>query len=252
VQEAVQEAIDSVRQLAATLIRQSNDVPVRRTRFRSPARFSHISTEIDVSDRSGDPTWLSLAPGLFRDRAATESETIVDPRLKLASIFEDSALFDFVSNRSALIHLLQNAPASALSAIETEVDLHILRKYDQAVFVGTGTPLTVRSIAGPYKHYRAQMVMVFAQAIDRYTKHAISRKPTNLALGPNIDRLREECGWSFDKLSEKTGLDRRLIIGHAREGKGARVSTLKVYAEAFSRELGRRISVTDLHKFPTN
>jgi hypothetical protein len=248
VPDSAQEAIDSVRQLAATLIRQSDQVPVQRKHFGSSMGSRMISTEVDA-EVSDDWNWIT--PSRHRERRALD-EIVFDPRLKLAYIFEDSVLFDFICDHSALIHLLQIATAASLPAIETEVDLHVLRKYDEAEFIGKDVQLAIRSIAGPYKKYRAQMVMAFAQAIHRYSKHVLSKRPHNLALGHNIDRLRQDCGWTYDVLSEKTGIDRRLILGHVQEGKGARATTLKSYADAFSRELKRPISVADLRRFPSD
>jgi hypothetical protein len=66
------------------------------------------------------------------------------------------------------------------------------------------------------------------------------------ALGRNIDRLRINSGWSFDKLAEKTGLDKGLILGHVRKGKGAHPDTVGVYAQAFSKALGREITALSL------
>jgi hypothetical protein len=66
------------------------------------------------------------------------------------------------------------------------------------------------------------------------------------ATGRNIDRLRKECGWSFDALAEKTGIDKKLTLGHVNEGKGAHPSTLKTYADAFSKGLNRPVTVAEL------
>jgi ribosome-binding protein aMBF1 (putative translation factor) len=64
--------------------------------------------------------------------------------------------------------------------------------------------------------------------------------------GRNVDRLRKECGWSFDELAGKTGMDKKLILGHVNEGKGARPNTVKTYAEAFTKKLNRNVSVAEL------
>jgi hypothetical protein len=66
------------------------------------------------------------------------------------------------------------------------------------------------------------------------------------AAARNIDLLRKECGWSFDVLSEKSGLDKKLILGHVNEGKPAQVRTLKTYADTFTRGLSRPVSVAEL------
>ncbi len=65
-------------------------------------------------------------------------------------------------------------------------------------------------------------------------------------LANNIDRLRRECGWSFDVLSAKSGLDKTLILGHVNDGKPARVRTLKTYADTFTKGLNRPVSVAEL------
>jgi len=66
------------------------------------------------------------------------------------------------------------------------------------------------------------------------------------AVGCNIDRLRKQCGWSFDGLAKSTGLDKKLILGHVNKGKGAHPRTLKTYADAFSKGLSRPVSVAEL------
>jgi hypothetical protein len=66
------------------------------------------------------------------------------------------------------------------------------------------------------------------------------------ALGRNIDQLRLECGWSVPELAKKTGLDKKLILGHINKGKGTFPRTVKVYADAFAKELKRPVSPADL------
>jgi hypothetical protein len=61
-------------------------------------------------------------------------------------------------------------------------------------------------------------------------------KLSKTALGLNIDRLRKECGWSFDDLARETGLDKTTTLAHVNAGRGARPGTLRLYADAFSRE----------------
>jgi hypothetical protein len=65
-------------------------------------------------------------------------------------------------------------------------------------------------------------------------------------LGRNIDQLRIECGWSEDELVEHTLIDKTLILRHINKGKGAYPSTLKKYADAFTKKLRRTITAVDL------
>jgi hypothetical protein len=64
--------------------------------------------------------------------------------------------------------------------------------------------------------------------------------------GRNIDRLRKECGWSFDDLAKVTDLDKKLILGHVNDGKGAHPKTLAIYASVFTEKMGRRVTVAEL------
>jgi hypothetical protein len=66
--------------------------------------------------------------------------------------------------------------------------------------------------------------------------------------GRNIDRLRKECGWSLDRLAEKSGIDKKLILSHVNKGVRPIPRILKEYAQAFSKELGRTIIAPDLEK----
>jgi hypothetical protein len=71
-------------------------------------------------------------------------------------------------------------------------------------------------------------------------------KSGKTVIGRNIDRLRKECGWSFNDLADRTGLDKKLILGHVNERKGIQPRTLKTYADAFGRGLERKVPVAEL------
>jgi hypothetical protein len=66
------------------------------------------------------------------------------------------------------------------------------------------------------------------------------------AIGRNIDRLRKECGWSFDDLAAQTGIDKKLILSHVNKGTKPTPRILKDYAQAFSKSLVRKITAPDL------
>jgi len=80
------------------------------------------------------------------------------------------------------------------------------------------------------------------------TKKARIAEIAGSTISRNIDTLRKECGWSFDKLAEKTGIDKKAILQHVNNGTTPRPSTLREYAQAFSKELGRKIAAPDLEK----
>jgi hypothetical protein len=72
------------------------------------------------------------------------------------------------------------------------------------------------------------------------------KRSVDWRIGRNIDKLRNECGWSFDKLAEKTGIDKKLILSHVNRGAKPHPSTMREYAQAFAKELNRQITANDL------
>lgn len=66
------------------------------------------------------------------------------------------------------------------------------------------------------------------------------------ALALNVDRLRMECGWSFNRLSKVSGVDKKAVLRHVNAGGRAKVRTLNAYAEAFSKELHRTVTAEEL------
>lgn len=62
------------------------------------------------------------------------------------------------------------------------------------------------------------------------------------SIAENLQRLKKECHWSYEELATQVDLDKKLVIGHVKHGKGTQPETLKKYARAFSDYLGRPIS----------
>ena len=84
---------------------------------------------------------------------------------------------------------------------------------------------------------------VVARDIDGSNRHPTAYKT---ALGRNIDRLRKECGWSFDELSVASTVDKKSILRHVNAGGGAYPRTVKAYADAFTERLGRTVTPAEL------
>jgi hypothetical protein len=72
------------------------------------------------------------------------------------------------------------------------------------------------------------------------------RSTRGTILGRNLDRLRLDCGWSFDELAKVSGVDKKRIVAHVSGGKRAHPRTLSFYADAFTKKLGRTITGADL------
>ena len=64
--------------------------------------------------------------------------------------------------------------------------------------------------------------------------------------GSKIKRLRVECGWSQNVLATKTGLDKKQIQRHENDRVKPTPATMKVYADAFAKDLKRPISALDI------
>jgi ribosome-binding protein aMBF1 (putative translation factor) len=67
-------------------------------------------------------------------------------------------------------------------------------------------------------------------------------------IGKNIAKFKKECSWSFETLAAKTGIDRTTSLSHVHGKSKPHPKTLKEYAQAFSKELKRQITVNDLEK----
>jgi hypothetical protein len=74
----------------------------------------------------------------------------------------------------------------------------------------------------------------------------LAAKPYPSVVGSNIDRLRKECGLSFDDLAAATEIDKKLILGHVNAGTSPYPRTLSKYALVFTKKLGRRVTVAEL------
>jgi hypothetical protein len=74
----------------------------------------------------------------------------------------------------------------------------------------------------------------------------LPKRSHDTPFGRNLDRLRQESGWSFDELAKVTEPDKKLILGHVNKGKNAQPSTLANYARTFTEKLGRLVTVAEL------
>jgi hypothetical protein len=91
---------------------------------------------------------------------------------------------------------------------------------------------------------------------NRPTRSSVPSSPTELEnalarktpIATNIDRLRKDCGWSLDKLAEKTGIDKKLVLAHVHGKVKPHPSTVKLYADAFTKTLSRTITPSDLER----
>jgi hypothetical protein len=82
--------------------------------------------------------------------------------------------------------------------------------------------------------------------IKEDSKKGLQKGTSKSALGRNIDRLRKECGWSFDDLAHWSNIDKKTILSHVNAGKTAYPRTLKKYADTFTKKLGHSVKVDDL------
>ncbi len=89
--------------------------------------------------------------------------------------------------------------------------------------------------------------IVDAQAEVQHTsKPQTVKQSAAERIGRNIDKLRKECGWSLDKLAEKTGIDKKAILSHVHGESKPNPKTQREYAQAFTKELNRAINANSL------
>ena len=69
-----------------------------------------------------------------------------------------------------------------------------------------------------------------------------------MRVGQNIEKLKKESGWSFDKLAEKTGIDKKTILSHVHGKSKPHPKTQREYAQAFAKELNRAITANNLEE----
>jgi DNA-binding XRE family transcriptional regulator len=93
----------------------------------------------------------------------------------------------------------------------------------------------------------ARFCRLLANELEKATLLPTSRdRHSSTPFGHRVARLRQECGWTYEKLAEHTGLGRSTVIGHVTTGSTPRVGTAKRYADAFTNALKRPISALDL------
>jgi ribosome-binding protein aMBF1 (putative translation factor) len=87
---------------------------------------------------------------------------------------------------------------------------------------------------------------------NRKTTQTVEDKPTGdgakARIGQNIEKLRKECGWSYDQLAGATGIDKKLVLSHTHRKHKPNPNTLRVYAQAFSKKLNRPITANNLEE----
>ena len=72
------------------------------------------------------------------------------------------------------------------------------------------------------------------------------RSPSVVGVGQNIARLRFETGFSYEELASIMGVEKKTVWANASGRTMPRPQTLKLYADAFSRGLGRPVSVAEI------
>jgi ribosome-binding protein aMBF1 (putative translation factor) len=95
---------------------------------------------------------------------------------------------------------------------------------------------------------KLQAVKADAGTEDKWKKKNMTSAEARSPIGQNIDRLRKECGWSFEALARQTGMDKKQILSHVNKGTKPHPRIMREYAQAFTKELSRQITVADLEK----
>ena len=157
--------------------------------------------------------------------------------------------FDVTGLKALLaLHLTENASLDP-QFIREDLD-KLLPRYSKAFVFSSD--LTIVRGRRSMDEFLDKMTEAFITCIKR-ARHLASisgsseqAKTYKTALGRNIDMFRMECGWSFDDLAHWSNIDKKSILAHVNQGKSAYPSTIKKYADTFTKKLERPVNVEDL------
>ena len=160
----------------------------------------------------------------------------------LVSMHESSGGAEFKFVRSLTSSGLSYPGGMSVPVENDNTDFRRLERENLIDFTCTGTNL--------YSGKPTQLGITFVRRgfalFEAGAVQQVDPAKVKSAFGRNVDRLRKECGWSFDDLAKATDLGKKLILGHVNEGKGAHPKTLEIYARTFTEKMGRPVTVAEL------
>jgi DNA-binding XRE family transcriptional regulator len=83
-----------------------------------------------------------------------------------------------------------------------------------------------------------------AKRLRREARLIAAARPQTV--GQRIDALRRECGWTLEELAEQADVQKSTVYRNIHGKRAPRPSVLRGYAGAFTRRLGRPITVAYL------
>jgi len=108
--------------------------------------------------------------------------------------------------------------------------------------------LEYQDTAAYHDRIKGQVVAIVEYLEQIHVVHAaIGRQEQQRGTtGQRIKTLRNECGWSQEDCANETTLDKKQVQRHESDTNKPTPKTLKRYADAFSKKLGRLVSVAEL------
>jgi len=133
-----------------------------------------------------------------------------------------------------------------------------LKRSEQAAWeffaskAGTVGPVNGEDVVSVIQDEPAKAISLDMAVLPPTTSSPMPSESANskTTLGRNIDRLRKECGWSFDQLSAASSINKKTILGHVNKGRRPHPDTLATYASTFGEKLGRVVTVAELESAP--
>lgn len=95
---------------------------------------------------------------------------------------------------------------------------------------------------------RADLPEPSGQSKDATRVTLLEKDDLKRRIGRNIAKLAKESGWSYEELSRKTGIDKKLVVCHIHGKNRPNPRTLKLYADAFTIALNRSITPNQLEE----
>ncbi len=126
---------------------------------------------------------------------------------------------------------------------------------DKLSAIGSSEPVAYAFDKTPADHVGKDSLRKEPSKLTKHERRGVTSpkkaSPHATSSGRNIDRLRKLCGWTYDALSAKLGIDKKNIIGHVKHGVKPSFKTLQMYADAFTKA-GHQISATELQRRPNS
>jgi len=192
----------------------------------------------------------AITPEFVRDVLLPEAITIIESRR--GTVMSSLSLAGLRRHDAVNLHPAQHHLVMELNKLKARVKTRY--EIEARELEHRNAPIQPRIAIEPgrLKAEENQTDLRWTQAdprpMKRVSEQESMRRSAAQRIGRNIDKLRRECGWSFDNLADETGIDKKLVLDHVHGKHKPNPKTLREYAQAFTRNLHRSITANNLEE----